>query len=144
MKRISIFAALLMIFIPSILLADDELKTGYDLYHYINLRDDAQTPEEITGVLHTTGYLAGYLDALVLVQDVLFNTMLPSKYLSEEERKKIAKELNFHRINIPDSGLAPRQTMLIYEKFAEKYPEKLNVTARTCLLEALINSYGWE
>jgi hypothetical protein len=141
----SILAVLLFVLIPLTSLAEDgSLKTGYDIYHNIQLMDNPETPEQLTDVIYTTGYLAGYLDALVIVQTVLYNSMFPANIMTEEERKKFAKELNFHRVNVPDSGIAAGQTMLIYKKFAEKHPERLNETARSCLFGALVDAYGWK
>jgi cytoskeletal protein RodZ len=68
---------------PSVLLADKPLKTGYDLYHNIKLMDNPQTPEQISEVIYTTGYLSGYLDALALGQRTLFEGMFPSTHFSE-------------------------------------------------------------
>jgi hypothetical protein len=140
-----ILVALLIVFIPLTSLAEDpRLKTGYDIYHGIQLMDTAETPEQITDVIYTTGYLAGYIDALVLVQTYLYHSMFPAGAMTEEEREKVSKKLNFHRVNIPDSGIVSGQTMLIYKKYAEKHPERLNESARTCLLGALIEAYGWK
>ena len=60
------------------------------------------------------------------------------------ERNKLAKDMKFHRINIPESGLAAGQLMLIFKKFAEKHPEELNGTVRACIFMSLVEAYGWK
>ncbi len=132
----------------STVFAEKTLETGYDLYYSIKLCDEVmdnrQSPEDFYAATYTSGYLAGYLEGIVLLQSVLFETMFPSNTLSEKQREKLSKEINFHRLNIPDTGLAGGQVMLIYKKWAEKNPEKLNESARVCLFGALVEAYGWK
>ena len=135
---------ILAFLIPSTLFAEDQIKTGYDLYENIKLTDNPQTPEQVFTVLYTTGYVAGYLDGLSLMQDALYNSMFPPKMMSEQERGKYAKQLNFNRLNIPEGGLATGQLMLIFKKYSEKHPEALNNTARVCLFGAIAEAYGWK
>jgi hypothetical protein len=106
--------------------------------------DNPQTVNDITSIMYTVGYLAGYLDGLSFMQDVQYNAMFPKNMMSEKEREKFSKEMNFHRLNIPEGGLATGQLMLIYKKYAEKHPEKLNGTARICVFESLVEAYGWK
>jgi len=106
--------------------------------------DNPQSPEDFSAVMYTAGYLAGYIDGLAVTQAFLFNEMFPSELLSEKERKRLSKELRFHRVNIPNGGLAIGQLILIYKKFAEKNPELLNETARVCIFQSLVESYGWK
>lgn len=144
MKRKTILVVFLLFLIPSTLLCQEKLKTGYDVYHNIMLIDKAQTPDDALKAVQTLGYLDGCIDGLILMQDLLFDTMFPKEVLSEDQRKKLSKEVNFHRLNIPKEGLAVGQVILVYKKWAEKHPEKLNGTARACILESLMEAYGWK
>ena len=110
----------------------------------ITLMDNPQTPDDITSIIYTVGYLAGYIDGISLMQDLQYNAMFPKKMMSEKERETLSKQMNFNRINIPEGGLATGQLMLIYKKYAEKHPEKLNGTARICVFQALVEAYGWK
>ncbi len=145
-KQGSMLIAFLMLLLPSTGFTEDALtiKTGYDLYHIIKLMDNPQSAEEIGAVFYATGYLAGYLDGLRTMEFVLFNMVFPPKIMSENERNKFAKEMNFHRLNYPKEGLATGHLILIYKKYAEKYPEKLNESARMCLFGSIIEAYGWK
>jgi hypothetical protein len=106
--------------------------------------DNPQTPEQIGEVLYTTGYLGGYIDALALVQEALFEGVFPSTHFSEKEQNEFAKKFNFNRVNIPKSGIAPGQLMLIYKKYAEAHPEGLNGSTKICIFEAIVKAYGWK
>jgi hypothetical protein len=143
-QRKAILIVFLIFLTPSTLFADVGLKNGYDLNHNIKLMDNPQSPEELVAVMHTTGYLAGYLDGLSLMQDAMFNMMFPKKFLSEKEIEKLSKESNVHRLNIPKDGLPTGQLILIYKKYAEKHPEKLNETARLCVFLSIVEAYGWK
>ena len=145
MSKKSILTVFLIYLIPSVVFAGEYgIETGYDVYHNIQLMDSMQSTEEITAVLYTTGYLAGYLDGLILMQDVQYDVMFPKKLLSEKEREKLAKEMRFHRINIPKGGLHAGQLILIFKKYAEEHPEQLNESARSCIWVSLVDSYGWK
>jgi len=130
--------------IPSVSSPQDKTQTGYDLYENVKLMDTAANFEDILDSSHTLGYLTGFLDAVSLVQDFLFETVFPSELFSESEREKLAKEMNFHRINIPKHGIAVGQLELIFKKYAESNPENLDESARACLLESIIEAYGWK
>lgn len=144
-QRKLVMIVVLVFLLPSTSFASGEqIKTGYDLYHGIQRINNPQTPDEISAALIATGYLNGFLDGMVVMQQTLYESVLPRKMLSEEERKKMAKELNFHRLNVPDGGLAIGQLILIYKKYAEKHPEGLNGSARICVFEALVEAYGWK
>ena len=130
--------------IPSILFAEDLIKTGYDLYENIKLNDNLQTPKQLVTLSYTSGYIAGYLEGLSLMQDFLYNATFPPKMMSDQERGKYAKQLNFNRLNIPEAGLVTGQLMLIFKKYAEKHPEELNDTANVCLFNAIAEAYGWK
>jgi len=144
LQRKLILVVFLIFLIPSILFAGEELKNGYDLYSNIKIMDNPQSPEDLSVVLYTTGYLAGYLDGLALMQDIMFNMMFPRKFLSEKEIEKLSKESNIHRLNIPKDGLPTGQLILIYKKYAEKHPKKLNETTRLCIFLSIVEAYGWK
>jgi hypothetical protein len=135
----------LILLLPSTPFAFEQpIRTGYDLYHNIQLMDKSKTSEDLTTVLITTGYLMGVLDGMVVIQQVLYDSVFPRNVLTEQERQKMAKEINFRRLNIPESGLPVGQFMLIYTKYAEKHPEGLNHSAKICIFEALVEAYGWK
>ncbi len=143
-KQKSILVAFLIILIPSILFATDKIKTGYDLYHNIKLMDNLQNPDDLTAVLITTGYLDGFLDGVSIMQDTIHLMMFRGMPISEKEKQKMLKDINFHRLNIPKEGIAVGQLILIYKKYAEQNPEKLNGSARVCILESIVKAYGWK
>ena len=129
MKKTALLV-LLIFAIPSMLFAQEPFKTGYELYHNIKLMDDPQSVDNLTNVLYTTGYLAGIIDGAALMQDWLF--------------KSISGNCKLKRINIPKGGLHTGQLILVFKNYAEKHPEKLNSTARTCVFLSLIEAYGWK
>ena len=145
-QRNSIVIALLIFLLPSAVFAEEvnKLKNGYDLYHNIKLMDNPQSPDDVFAAMHAVGYMNGFLDGLVITQTLLYETTFLSKFLSEKEQKQYSKEMNFHRINIPEGGLATGQLMLIYKKYEEGHPEKLNGSARACVFESLVEAYGWK
>jgi len=106
--------------------------------------DQTQTPDDAMTVMLTMGYLSGYVDGLTIMQDALFNTMFPKELMPEGERGKLAKKVNFNRLNIPKNGVHVGQLILIFKKWAEKHPEKLNETARACIFVSLVEAYGWK
>ena len=149
MRAYRIILILLSVFliIPSVSFAEDETETGWELYQNIKLleeRPNFQNVEDVLDSSHTLGYLKGFLDAVTLVQDFMFEKVFPSKVLSESEREKSAKEMNFHRINIPEGGISVGQLELIFKKYAEDNSKKLNESARVCLLNSIIEAYGWK
>jgi hypothetical protein len=144
MKRTLGLIVLLIFLIPSALFAVETLKTGYDLYHNIKLIDDPKSNDDICDGLFALGYLGGCFDGLRLMQDAQYNKMFPPGLMTEEERNKISKKMNFHRLNIPKEGIAIGQLILIYKRFAEKYPKELSGTARVCVWQSLVDAYGWK
>ncbi len=122
----------------------EEVKTGYDLFHNLQLMDNPQIPEDITKGLLATGYLKGCVDGLILMQDAHYNTMFPPDMMSEKERIEMSKKLNFHRINMPVEGIATGQLILIYNKFANEHPKKLSGSVRLCIWESIVAAYGWK
>ena len=144
MRRKSALIALLIFLIPSTLLADELVKTGYDLYHNLKLLDDPQSVEDMTAGLLAMGYSKGCIDGLIFMQDVQYNKMFPPKLMTAKEREKFSKEMNFHRLKIPKEGIATGQFILIYKNFAEKYPKELSGSARVCIFKSLIEAYGWK
>ena len=144
MRKKSTLTAFLIFLIPFNIFALDEVKTGYDLYHNLQLMDDPQSTEDITASLLAVGFLKGCVDGLILMQDIHYNKMFPPDMMSEKERSKISKELNFHRINMPVEGIATGQLILIYNKFSKKYPKDLSGSARVCVWKSIVDTYGWK
>ena len=62
--------------------------------------------------------------------------------MTEKEIKEYSKKLDLVLLNIPEEGIADGQMILVFKKYAEKYPEELNSTARICILKSLIDAYG--
>ena len=145
-RSIPIIAFVLVqsLMLPSILIAHDPIKTGYDLYHSLKIGDTATEPADLILSATAVGYLKGCIDGIVVTQDAMYHMMFPPNQLSEKEREKIAKEFNFRRIDIPEDGLAVGQVMMIYKKWANEHPEQLNGTARVCVHLSLIKAYGWK
>jgi hypothetical protein len=134
----------LIFLIPSTLFALEEVKTGYDLYHNLQLIDNSQNPDDITTSLLAVGFLKGCVDGLIFMQDVHYNNMFPPNMMTEEERIKVSKKLNFHRINMPVEGIATGQFILMYNKFAKEHPKELSGSARSCVWKSIVNAYGWK
>jgi hypothetical protein len=144
-KGKAIASVILMSLLSSTAFAfEEQIKSGYDLYRNIQLIDNPRSPEDLSKVLITTGFLMGFIDGAVLIQQVIYDSVFPREALSEGESKKMSEKLNLPRINFPESGLAVGQLMRIYKKYAEKHPEGLNMNARICIFEALIEAYGWK
>jgi hypothetical protein len=135
---------LMLIMIPSSLFAFTPINTGYDLYHNLKFADDPQDTEDILNSAYALGYLKGSVDGIIFMQDVYYDRLFPPKMMTEKERKEFSKEFNFVRLNMPKTGIASGQMVLIYKKFAEKYPEELSSSARVSILKSLINAYGWK
>jgi hypothetical protein len=102
-------------------------------------RNDSESHGDFIGI--GNGYVDGFRLGMNTVEEAIF----PSTLLSEKERKKLKDEMMQGReLNLPESGIAVGQLILIFKNYAEKHPEKLNGTARICLFEALAESYGWK
>ena len=70
-QRKSILVVFFIFLTPSILFADYKLNTGYDLYHYIKLLENPQSRDDMLAEMHTTGYIAGFVDGLTFTQDTI-------------------------------------------------------------------------
>ena len=98
-RSFSILTIFLIVIFPLTSLAGDySIKTGYDLYHNIQLLDNAEEPEDMLAGAKVAGYLDGYLDALVLMQTYYYNTLFPVNVMTEEEIKEVTKQFNFHHL----------------------------------------------
>ena len=144
MPNKSALIVFLIFLIPSTLFALEEVKTGYDLYHNLQLLDNSQNPEDMTKGLLAVSYLRGCVDGLIFMQDIHYSNMFPPNKMTEEERIKISKKANFHRINMPTEGIATGQYILMYNKFAKEHPKELSGTARSCVWKSMVNAYGWK
>ena len=144
LRKSTLIIALLTFLIPSTLFAAENIETGYDLYHYLKIVDNPQSPDEITSSFFAVGLLKGILDGLLIMQELQYNKMFPSNMMTETERNKISKEIGFYRLNTPKKGIATGQLILIYNKYAEKHPKKLSGTVRVCVFESIIEAYGWK
>jgi hypothetical protein len=143
MKKALVLVLVVALF-PTVLFAQSKPKSGYELYHSLKGMDNPQSNDDLMRGIHAFGYLDGFLDSLMLLQDIHYESMFPSKMLSESEREKFAKEMNFNRLNLPNEGIAVGQFILIYKKYAEKNPGRLHGTPRACLLDSLVKEFGWK
>ena len=144
LQKKSILLVFLILLIPSSIFALDVIKTGYDLYQNIKLFDNEKNTEEVVQGMYTTGFLKGYIDGIVIMQDIMYDMVFPPKVLSKKEIEEASKKLNVYRLNIPKEGLPFGQIVLIYKRYAEKHPEKLNESAGLCIFLSLIDAYGWK
>ena len=144
LQKKSILLVFLILLIPSSLFALDVIKTGYDLYQNIKLFDNEKNTEEVVQGMYATGFLKGYIDGIVIMQDIMYDMVFPPKVLSKKEIEEASKKLNVYRLNIPKEGLPFGQIVLIYKRYAEKHPEKLNESAGLCIFLSLIDAYGWK
>ena len=78
------------------------------------------------------------------METVRFDMMFPPKLMTPTEIKKLSKDLNYKRINIPDSGINVGQLQLIFEKWAKNHPEDLHHSAKVCLYAAIVDAFGWK
>ena len=144
LQKKSILLVFLILLIPSSIFALDVIKTGYDLYQNIKLFDNEKNTEEVVQGMYATGFLKGYIDGIVIMQDIMYDMVFPPKVLSKKEIEEASKKLNVYRLNIPKEGLPFGQIVLIYKRYAEKHPEKLNESAGLCIFLSLIDAYGWK
>ena len=118
LKKKLIIGVFLILLTPSSLFALDVIKTGYDLYQNIQLFDNPKNTEDIVQGMYATGFLKGYIDGIVIMQDIMYDMVFPPKILTKEEIEKSSKRLNVHRLNIPEDGLPFGQIVLIYKRYA--------------------------
>ena len=135
---------LMLIVIPSSLLAFTPINTGHDLYNNLKLADDPQNLDELVNSTYALGYLRGSVDEVIYMQNLYYDRLFPANTMTEKEIKEYSKRLDLVLLNIPEEGITDGQMMLIYKKYVEKHPEELSLTARVCILKSLINAYGWE
>ena len=57
---------------------------------------------------------------------------------------KKSKMVDVRRTKKHKEDIAVGQLLLIYKNFAEKYPKELSGSARVCILQSLIEAYGWK
>ena len=145
-KSTLIIALLIFLLITSPLFAAVKIETGYDLYHNLKFLDNIKNNDaaDDTAGFFALGLLKGIFNGLLLMQEFQYRKMFPPNILTETERNEISKEMDFYRLNTPKGGIAVGQLVLIYKKFAEKHPKKLSGSARVCVLESLIEAYGWK
>lgn len=144
-KTIVVLALLLIGIAPTRAVSEDyKFNTGYDLYHALLLIENPQDTKDLMFSVRAMGYISGFVDGIILTQNNLYNLVLPKKLMSEKERIKWAKEMNFNRLNIPKEGIAVGQGVLIFQKWAKNHPEELNNTMRLCLWLSLAETYGWK
>ncbi len=144
LKRKLVIAAFLIFLTPSSLFAGTVLTTGYDLYQNIRTMENPKNPEHLVQEMYVSGFLDGYLDGLVTKQDDTSGMRLSQNHLSIKTIEKSSKKLDVHRLNIPKGGLPIGQIILIYQRYAEKHPEKLNESAKLCIFQSLVDAYGWK
>ena len=136
--------ALMLIMIPSSLFAFTLINTGNDLYHNLKLADDPKNMDDMINATHAMGYLRGSADGIIYMQKFYYDRLFPTNTMTEKEIKEYSKKLDLVLLNMPEEGIADGQMILVFKKYAEKFPDELNSPARVCILKSLIDSYGWD
>jgi len=134
----------IILFLPIVLYASEKGFTGYDLYETLQLMGNEKTAKEFIETTEAKGYIVGFVEGLRIMQHSLYESVFPKESLTDSERSKMSKSINFKRINLPQDGMISGQIELIYKKWAMNNPEELNNTARVCLLLSLIEAFGWK
>jgi len=139
--------------IPYVTFAKDNLanlnfadQTGLEFYTIMKPLGDLtkfNDPEEEVENALTIGYLTGFIQSLVMTQQIIIEVDSSKEELAESELN-LPEKLNLKRINIPDDGIAPFQLILIYNKWAQNNPKHLSNDASSCLLASIIEEYGWK
>jgi hypothetical protein len=144
-RKLVFFSAFLLIASSaSIASTENRLTTGYDLYKAIQSWENPQNNiDRIIGI-QALEYVRGFFDGISLMQDSLYERVIPGKLMSERARAERAEQLNFGRLNIPKDGLPTGQCMMIFQKWAKNHPEYLDSSARMCLFFSFIDTYGWK
>ena len=135
---------LVIIFLPFVLNASEKGFTGYDLYETLQLMGNEKTAKEFIETTEAKGYVVGFVEGLRMMQHSLYESVFPKESLTDSERSKMSKSINFKLINLPQDYMISGQIELIYKKWAMNNPEKLNNTARVCLFVSLIETFGWK
>jgi hypothetical protein len=133
MKTKSIVIAFLIILVPSLVFAEEGIKTGFDLYQHLKLMENTNTQniKDIGKGMHALGYLKGCYEGILLM---------------ERAMAKIMKNKNiiFLRLNIPEKSIKYGQLLLIYKKYAEQHPGKLHEIPPICIHKSLVEAYGYK
>jgi hypothetical protein len=148
-KYPALILLLILFFIPSISIAEDgssfHIDTGYTLYQYIKLSDNndwANNYSNYPTVFYVTGYLEGFYSAF-LSEQLLYKRIFSFVNISESDLSASVYGKTVGIINLPDEMLVGQLT-LIYKKWAENHPEKLNQSPEVCLITCLIDAYGFK
>ena len=135
---------LMLIMIPSSLLAFTPINTGNDLYHNLKVADDPKNMDDMINSTHALGYLRGSVDGIIYMQKFYYDRLFPTNTMTEKEIKEYSKKLDLVLLSMPEEGIADGQMILVFKKYAGKYPEELNSPAHVCILRSMIDTYGRE
>ena len=106
------------------------ITTGYDLYHELN------KPPEAVARAYVMGYIMGCIDGCRFMHTIFSEAAFNKPHFTKNEKRKILKEVDSWDLNIP-VNVTLGQIVLIYKKYAEKYPERLSQDATSCIFLAL-------
>jgi hypothetical protein len=125
MKKVLVLVMILIMFplISFPALESDNPETGYELYQDLKGMDNPKSDKEVVKAGIALGYLKGFLDGIQLMSDAHYDTLFPSKMMTESERAEYAKKLNFHRLNIPKEGIAIGQFFSSLRSMQRRTPE---------------------
>ena len=133
MKTKTIVISFLIILVPSLVFAEEGIKTGLDLYQHLKLMENTNTQniKDIGKGMHALGYLKGCYEGILLMERAVAKIMK-------------SKNIIFLRLDIPEKSITYGQLLLIYKKYAEKHPEKLHEIPQVCIHKSLVEAYGYK
>ena len=136
-KAIYIFSVLIILN-PYLSSADDgEGYTGYLLYNRLIKYDSGDTIDYAKGT-HAIGFFRGAIDGLMHMNSTI-RTMLLELDQTKKDSDSIAV-VKFLELNIP-KDTSYGQLIMVYKKWAESNPDKLNQEAVRCIYYAIRKTY---
>jgi hypothetical protein len=138
MRKCLFIIAITLFWIPYLSSAKDgEKYTGYTLYNRLKKYDSGDTIDYAKGT-HALGFFRGAIDGLVHMNSNI-KTML-SKLDQTKNDSDAMMVVKYLGLNIP-TDTSYGQLVMIYEKWAENNPDKLNEDAVSCIYYAIRKTY---
>ena len=138
MRKVIFIFIVLMIVVPNFSSAENgEKYTGYLLYNRLMRYDSGDTIDYAKGT-HAIGFFRGAIDGLVYMNSNI-KTMLAELELTKKDSDALAV-VKFLELNIPEDTNYG-QLIMIYKKWAENNPDKLNQEAVNCIYYAIRKIY---